>query len=362
MNSFTSLNVDQDIELPTIKAGKSVVLVLLGMGVYLAYLYHVGFEDIGDSLRRVNLVVFSVALLLSLMDVVFNALSWNKLIEQFDFRISFIDVFLIYMSSIFLNNIIPSGSVSGETARVYFLDKIAENARFDSTSATVAATRVITAMPFVMGMSAGLVYLVFYFQVPSWAVTTCFTMIFLIVSVGVIFLGVCMVENWLQRIVNVVIDQIEKVFHWNVDRNLCHVITHQFHRSMNVLRGKNSALIISSFWAFLGWLSLNLVAFLAFRSLGVEVPILAIFAVYSVAIVFQTLPLVLPGGVGLIEILMTSLFTAVGIPLHDAAAVTILSRLAQLWFHTLLGGIATAYLVRRVSSLTKKPVLADGTL
>jgi hypothetical protein len=57
----------------------------------------------------------------------------------------------------------------------------------------------------------------------------------------------------------------------------------------------------------LGWLSLNLVAFAAFLSLGVEVPIFAIFAVYSVIMVFQNMPLILPGGIGIVEILMTSL-------------------------------------------------------
>jgi uncharacterized protein (TIRG00374 family) len=86
----------------------------------------------------------------------------------------------------------------------------------------------------------------------------------------------------------------------------------------------------------------------------VEVPIFAIFAVYSVILVFQTLPLILPGGLGIVDILMTALFTAVGVSLHDAAAVTILARVAQLWFHTLLGGICTAYLLRKVGKRETK--------
>ena len=81
-----------------------------------------------------------------------------------------------------------------------------------------------------------------------------------------------------------------------------------------------------------------------------EIPIFAIFAVYSVIMVFQTLPLILPGGVGIVDILMVALFTAVGVSLHDAAAATILARVAQLWFHTLLGGICTAHLLRKVGN------------
>ncbi len=340
--------VVQDVELPTIDARKSTALVFLGLGAYFAYLYHLGFGEVTASLAQVNLTIFGLAFLLSLLDVVFNALAWKTVVQELDYRISLSNVFFIYMSSIFLNNLIPSGSVSGETARLYFLNKIAGNARLDSCTASVAATRIITAIPFVLGMSLGLAYLVLYYQVPSWALTTCFSMIFLMVSVGVLFVGVCFSENLLQRTVNVVIDQVEWIFKRSVDRNFYCGITHQFQQSMLLLRNRNGPLILSSFWAFAGWLSLNLVAFAAFRSLGVEVPIFAIFAVYSVIMVFQNLPLILPGGLGIVDILMTALLTTVGVSLHDAAAVTILARVAQLWFHTLLGGICTAYLLRKV--------------
>jgi uncharacterized protein (TIRG00374 family) len=340
--------VVQDVELPTIDARKSTALVFLGLGAYFAYLYHLGFGEVTASLVQVNLTIFGLAFLLSLLDVVFNALAWKTVVQELDYRISLSDVFFIYMSSIFLNNLIPSGSVSGETARLYFLNKIAGNARLDSCTASVAATRIITAIPFVLGMSLGLAYLVLYYEVPSWALTTCFSMIFLMVSVGVLFVGVCFSENLLQRTVNVVIDQVEWIFHKSVNRNFYCGITRQFQQTMLLLRKRNGPLILSSFWAFAGWLSLNLVAFAAFRSLGVEVPIFAIFAVYSVIMVFQNLPLILPGGLGIVDILMTALFTTVGVSLHDAAAVTILARVAQLWFHTLLGGICTAYLLRKV--------------
>ncbi len=338
----------QDLELPTINAQKSTALVVLGLSAYFAYLYHLGFGEVAASLAQVNLAIFGLAFLLSFLDVVFNALAWKTLVRELDYRISLLDVFFIYMSSIFLNNLIPSGSVSGETGRLYFLSKIAGNARLDSSTASVAATRIITAIPFVLGMSLGLGYLVLYYEVPSWALTTCFSMIFLMVSAGVLFVGVCFSESLLQRMVNVVIDQVEAIFHRSVNRNSYCEITRQFQQSMLLLRKRNGPLLLSSFWAFAGWLSLNLVAFSAFRSLGVEVPIFAIFAVYSVIMVFQTLPLILPGGLGIVDILMTALFTAVGVSLHDAAAVTILARVAQLWFHTLLGGVCTAYLLRKV--------------
>jgi len=203
--------VVQDLELPAINARRSTALVVLGLFGYFAYLSHLGLSEVSASLAQVNLAVFGLAFLLSLLDVVFNALSWKTLVRELEYRISLLDVFLIYMSSIFLNNLIPSGSVSGETARLYFLSKIAGNARIDYSTASVAATRIITAIPFVLGMSVGLAYLILWYEVPSWALTTCFSMIFLMVSVGALFVGICFSESWLSGAVNVVIDQVESL-------------------------------------------------------------------------------------------------------------------------------------------------------
>ncbi|MGB3944779.1 MAG: lysylphosphatidylglycerol synthase transmembrane domain-containing protein [Methanothrix sp.] len=338
----------EGVDLPTIPGHRSAALVVLGLSAYFGYLYHLGFDDVTASLAEVNLAIFGLAFLLSLLDVVFNALAWEAVVRELDYRISLTDVFLIYMSSIFLNNLIPSGSVSGETGRLYFLNKIAGNARLDSSTASVAATRIITAVPFLLGMSFGLAYLVLFYEVPYWALTTCFSMILLMASAGLLFLGFCFSESWLLGTANLVIDQAERLLHRTVNRSLYCGITRQFQQSMFLLRERNGPIILSLFWAVCGWLSLNLVAFAAFRSLGVEIPILAIFAVYSVIMVFQSMPLILPGGLGIVDILMIALFTAVGVSLHDAAAATILARVAQLWFHTFLGGICTAYLLRKV--------------
>ncbi len=350
MGCAINTSVNREISLPKIQVSKSTALVLFGLGIYLAYLRRLGFGEVAESLDNVNLMLFFAALILSLLMVAFNALSWKRVAEELNYGASFRDFFLIYLSSIFLNNLIPSGSFSGETARIYFLGKIegASASRFDASFASVAASRIITAVPFILGMTLGLAYLIFRCQVPSWALTTCFAMMIFSVSVGAAFVGICFEERWLQRMVNLTIGPLERIFRRDLDRELCSGAVSGFMRSMRLLRQKNGALLVSLIWAFAGWICLEMVAFAAFRSLGIEVSLFAIFAVYSVIIVFQTLPLGLPGGIGLVEILMTALFSAVGIPIYDAAAVTILIRLVQLWFLALLGGISTVHLLRRI--------------
>ena len=83
--------------------------------------------------------------------------------------------------------------------------------------------------------------------------------------------------------------------------------------------------------------------------MGLSVPLRAVFAVYAVMIFLQMLPIFLPGGVGLVDIVMSTFFTAIGLPAHSAVAATILIRIIQLWLMTAIGGLATAYLVRKIN-------------
>lgn len=338
-----------EIELPSIHPGKSAALIAVGLAIYLTYIYHVGHQEVAEILSNVNLSILAAVFSLSVIAIFFNTLSWKKVAEQLDYRVSLKDMFLMYLSGFFLNNLIPSGSFSGETARIYFLNNIAENSRLDATSATVAATRIIAAIPFILGMGIGLVYITLFYEIPAWALAICILMMLFAVSVAVIFVVICFTDGWLLRIIDFTISLVERLSDQKIDREICNGAVCQFHKSMDILTANNSALFISVIWATTGWFSMNMVAFAAFKALDVKITVFAIFAVYAVIIVFQTLPIILPGGVGLVDIIMTSLFGAVGVSIHDAAAVTILIRLVQLCFITALGGIATIHLLRQVN-------------
>ncbi len=341
--------MSQEIELPTIRPGKSIALIVLGMGAYFLYLYYVGYQDVISALESVNLTIFALGIILALTGVLCDALAWQAVALKFDYRVPIWDIFLIYMSCVFMNNIIPSGSFSGETARIYFLEKLDGGSRIDRASATVAATRIITAIPFFLGTVIGLVYLDVATDAPAWALATCTIITLILLFLNAAFFGVCFADDWLERIIFKLIDNLERIFHIHVDRLQCSSIMGRFHQSMKTLAEHKRTLFISTFWAVVGWLSMTLVAVTVFRSMGISVPLRAVFAVYAVMIFLQMLPLFLPGGVGLVDIVMSTLFTAIGLPMHSAVAATILIRVIQLWLLTAIGGLATAYLVKKIN-------------
>ncbi|MFB3766652.1 MAG: YbhN family protein [Methanotrichaceae archaeon] len=347
--------MSSELELPTLRPGKSIALIALGMGVYFIYLYHLGFQEIIRALGNVNIAIFSLGFVLALAGVLGDSLAWQEIAKKFDYNVSIWDFFLIYMSCIFMNNLIPSGSFSGETTRIYFLDKIAGNSRIDKSSATVAATRIITAIPFIVGTLIGLVYLALATDAPAWTLATCSGITIILFCLNLGFFGVCYAEGWLERIIFPIVDHIERIFRIHIDRGMASGVMNQFHESMNMLASHKRTLFISTFWAVVGWLCMTLVAAITFRSMGVSIPLRAVFAVYTVMIFLQMLPIFLPGGIGLVDIVMITLFTAIGVPTHSAVVASILIRLIQLWFLTALGGIATAYLVKKINRDPQDP-------
>ncbi len=341
--------MSSELNLPTLRPGKSIALIVLGMGVYFVYLYHLGFQEIIRALSNVNLAIFSLGIVLALAGVLGDSLAWQEIAKRFDYNVPIWDIFLIYMSCIFMNNLIPSGSFSGETTRIYFLDKIAGNSRIDKSSATVAATRIITAIPFIVGTIVGIAYLALATDTPAWTLATCSGITIILFCLNIGFFGVCYADGWLERIIFPAVDHIERIFRVHIDRGMCSGVMSQFHQSMNILASHKRTLFISTFWAVVGWICMTLVATITFRSMGVSVPLRAVFAVYTVIIFLQMLPLFLPGGIGLVDIVMITLFTAIGVPTHSAVAASILIRLIQLWFLTAFGAISTAYLVKKIN-------------
>jgi len=283
-------------------------------------------------------------------------MAWQAIVQKFDYKVPIWDIFLIYMSCVFMNNLIPSGSFSGETARIYFLEKLDGGSRIDRSSATVAATRIITAIPFFLGTAIGLIYLDVATDAPLWALATCTVITLILLFLNAAFIGVCFADDWLERIIFTVVDLLEKILHIHVDRMQCSGIMDRFRQSMKMLAEHKRTLFVSTFWAVAGWLSMTMVAVIVFRSMGVSVPLRAVFAVYAVMIFLQMLPLFLPGGVGLVDIVMSTFFTAIGLPMHTAVAATILIRLIQLWLLTAIGGLATAYLVKKINHDALMPV------
>ena len=111
---------------------------------------------------------------------------------------------------------------------------------------------------------------------------------------------------------------------------------HDFHASSNELLGARP-LVVGTCISFLSWGLECCGVYLCAVGLGVERPFLLIVFVFATSSLIGVLSM-LPGGIGAVEAGLTGQFVAVaGLSAGLAVALTLLIRLATLWFATLVG-------------------------
>jgi uncharacterized membrane protein YbhN (UPF0104 family) len=91
----------------------------------------------------------------------------------------------------------------------------------------------------------------------------------------------------------------------------------------------------------LGWFCLCLAAYVCVRGLDLDVSVAESTVAFSVSALAGALTF-LPGGLGVTDAGFTGLLRVLDVAPADAAAATVLARLATLWFAVALGGAALA--------------------
>ena len=129
-----------------------------------------------------------------------------------------------------------------------------------------------------------------------------------------------------------------------------------FHASSNELLAARP-LVVGTVISFLSWGLECLAVYLCTVGLDTDMPFLLVVFVFAVSSLIGVLSM-LPGGIGAVEAGLYGQFvTVAGLPAGLAAALTVMIRLATLWFATLVG-IVGLFAVRTIlgnTSLTPEP-------
>ena len=139
-----------------------------------------------------------------------------------------------------------------------------------------------------------------------------------------------------------------------LDRLAPHIT--DFHASSNELLGSRP-LVVGTVISFLSWGLACLAVYLCAVGLDADMSFLLVVFIFATSSLIGVLSM-LPGGIGAVEAGLYGQFvTVAGLPAGQAAALTVLIRLATLWFATLIG-IIGLFAVRAIlgnTSVTPEP-------
>jgi len=330
---------------------RAAVFLLVGLLIFVAYL--VFFVDINEMIgwiEQANPFVYFLTFVAALLDTFFFALAWQYLMRALLVRVSVKKTFTFMWVSIFIDDIVPAESVSGEITRAYLMSR-EPDADTGKVVVSLFIHRIIMVLITIATLFTGvLILFVSHYPLSTlvmyliWLVTI-FTVIFL-VSVFLLWIK----EKWMERIVDFFLRLVVRVFRgrWHLEelREKALVALESFYDGLEALSQNPKHFIGPVVFSFVSWVFSVLVSVLVFVSLGVSVDwnlLSIIVVVFSLSIAIKSVPVGIPAEVGLPEVVMTVLYTALGIPSTLASAVTILSRLVSFAFKFVIGFAVTQW-------------------
>jgi len=331
---------------------RTVPPLLIGLLIFIVYLYF--FVDIPEMLttiQRVNLFYYLLAVAVLLLNMLAYSLTWQYFLRPLSINVSFKKTFLITWVGVFVEFFVPSESIGEDVSKTYLMTKESgENT--GKVAASVLGHRILS-----MGVTLGTLIIcsLSLFSI-RYELNAFVSNLMLLIIVGTaiplifIFL-LCLKAELTHKSVDLLLRFFAFISRRRLKlaslRSKAKKALSDFHQSIEVLGGNLRSLVQPVFFSIVGYFLSILVSYLVFVSLGHPVNFVLLTIVYSISRSLQSIPTMLPGEVGYIEIVMTSLYGLLGIPLDISAAATVLTRALWVWFRLLAGFIAVQWTVSR---------------
>jgi hypothetical protein len=331
---------------------KGIPLLLLGLFAFLLYIYFfVGIADIANTLFKINPFYYLLAFAMFLLSMTFYSLTWWQLLKVLSVRTSFRKPFLFTWVGSFVDILIPAEAVSGEVSRAYLMYKDS-NENSGKIVASVVSHRILSIATTLGGMIGASAFFILKYKPPELIVG-----FILLVAIGTtlalfLLIYLSLKEKATAKLVNWLINLLKRVFKGRLKvtwlGSKAKRTLKEFHTGIAILGEHPRKLVLPIVFSIMAWLFDVLIAFFVFSALDIYIPFIGIVVVYSISMAVQTIPLGIPGEVGIIEGVMIWLYTPFGIALADATAATILIRALTLWIKLVISGIAVQWIGIRI--------------
>lgn len=327
---------------------RTVPFLLIGLLIFIGYLYF--FVDIPEMLtiiQRVDFFYYLLAVAVLLLSMLASSLTWQYFLRPLSVNVPFRKTFLFTWIGVFVDLLIPAESISGDASKAYLMSKDSgENA--GKVVASVVSHRILSMIIALSSLIiSSLLLFILQYELPAF-VSNLILLVALGTVISLIFIVLLSIREQLtQKLIDLLLRFFVFILRGRLKlsslRSKAKKALSAFHQSIEVLGGNPRSLVRPVFFSIVAWFLSVLLSFLVFVSLGHPVSFVLVTIVYSISVTIQNIPIGVPGEVGLVEIVMTSLYGLLGVPVGISAAATVLIRVLTVWFRLLLGFLAVQW-------------------
>ncbi len=328
---------------------KHAILLFVGLIILAIFMLLSDFVSTLEVILLSDKTNFFLGFLSMFIGVIFYTISWSILLKSSNIKLKFTKAFESVWISVFFNVMVPTASISGEVFRIWYTVK-ETNSGYGSVAATVFIHRILCFIPFMLGSILGFIYFLIAYNLPAYL-----SSILIFVSTLISFAFLLLTMLWFKpkitmKIALKIAGALEKIVYKKNPLRLKEFLQkafEEFENSLKILGYNRYSLLLSLIFAIFFWLFDVAVAYFVFQSLNYQIPFILIVAVYTIGITVQIIPVGVPGMVGIVETIMSGLYTLAGIPLNISVAATMMIRIIMMWIEALIGGLAFALYARR---------------
>ena len=335
-----------------------VFAVSLAVGVILlaAFLHLVGFRRIIVTIQSVDIRLVFLAFLLDMTGLVLYGACWYVLLRSAGLKIRFLSCISIALAGIFTCYITPSGFFM-DASRVLLASKESDISIGDG-----AATVILHKIIFILGfVTYGLLAMAMLFASYGLSQALAVNVLGLIavVAAGIVGLTLIIVKGEKLRDVapglyEGIRSKLERICCKYLPKAVSSIggVAKDFRSTFRKLVRNPMAMLVSYALALAYWATSVMILYVVFLALGYHVSIWAIMLTISIGDFIQMTPIAIPGMLGVLEVVTTTVLVMFGVPLSVAASATLLGRIATFWFDIPVTGAAASYYgVKYVASL-----------
>ena len=334
---------DSNIQKKTILT-RTIAVAVIGLIAFVVYLlFFVDVNEMVSVLGRTNISVFLLATAVSILEMVFFAVTWQFFLKSLSANVPFSKLFVYTYFSNFVDQIIPAESVSGELSRMICV-------RQQGVSTGKAAASVVTHRILGMFIIAGTLivgaFLMIELDIPLPSIVQNLTYLIISVTAATIFIVslIFTKEKWAHTIAKKVIGCAGWLSRGRLKTNELKEkvgrAVEVFYDSLRVFRANPAGFIPPIAFALVSWFFAILCYYLAFAALGYAVEPIVVIVGYCIIVGAKAIPVGIPLEIGVTEIALTVIFGAFGVPLFISAAAVVLIRIITVLFRVMIGFVS----------------------
>lgn len=329
---------------------KTLLIPIIGLVAFFIYIYlfNVDIKQIIAEIGTIDVRYYLLAAGVSLLDVFFFALGWHILLRFLRVKFALFRSFALVWVGIFIDTLIPAESISGELAKIYYVNK-EKDGTAGQAAASVVAQRLIGMGINVATLLGGAIILLVQSLLFGMILGLILFLITVICLFFVLILFLSFKEEWTFRMLDSLMRFAERISRGRLKltkfREEVVEIHKAFHLAIKEYVRAPKTLVLATSCSVAAWFLSVLIFYFTFLAIGyTQISWVAIVVVTSIFVAVKSIPIGVPFEIGLPEITLTTLLVIFGVPGIISATVTILTRLLTLWLRFFIGFTAQQWL------------------